>query len=75
MHGESRPVQLHLIVSRDPSGPGTLRVRGRVPLHLSDFGVQVKPAKVLFLSITVRDEVTVALDTFLEPMRRGSAPR
>jgi polyisoprenoid-binding protein YceI len=68
VHGKSRPVRLHLAVSRDASSPGTLRVRGRVPLHLADFGVQVKPAKVLFVSITVADEITVAVDALLEPV-------
>jgi hypothetical protein len=50
-------------------------VRGRVPLHLSDFGVQVKPAKVLFVSITVGDQVTVAVDTLLEPTQQDHEPR
>ncbi len=67
VHGSSRPVRLRLAVARDASVPGTLRLRGRVPLHLSDFGVKVKPANVLFVSITVRDEVTVAVDALLEP--------
>ena len=75
VHGASRPVRLHLAVSRDASLPGTLRVRGRIPLHLADFGVQVKPAKVLFVSITVHDEIAVAVDALLEPARQGSEAR
>lgn len=75
VHGSSRPVRLHLAVSRDGSSPGTLRVRGRVPIHLAEFGVQVKPAKVLFVSITVRDEITVAVDALLELVRPGSEGR
>ena len=72
VHGSSRPVRLELGVSRDASSPGSMRVRGRLPLHLADFGVQVKPAKVLFVSITVRDEITVVVDALLEPLRPGS---
>ena len=75
VHGSSWPVRLHLTVSRDASVPGSLRVRGRVPLHLSDFGIQVKAAKVLFVSITVGDQVTVAVDTLLEPTRQDHERR
>jgi polyisoprenoid-binding protein YceI len=69
VRGTSRPVKLKLAVSRSPSDPDMLRVRGRVPLRLADFGVQVKPARVLFVSIAVGDEVTVDLDVLLEPLR------
>jgi polyisoprenoid-binding protein YceI len=69
IHGVSRPVKLHLTVSRAASDPGLLRVRGRVPLRLSDYGVQVKSAGVLFVSISVKDEVTVVIDALVEPLR------
>jgi polyisoprenoid-binding protein YceI len=72
VHGVSRPVKLHLAATRAESAPGLLRVRGRVPLRLADFGVAVKPAKVLFVSIGVRDEVTVVVDALLEPVRGAS---
>jgi polyisoprenoid-binding protein YceI len=75
VHGRSRPERLQLTVAPDPSEPGALRVRGRVPLRLADFGVVVKPAKVLFVSIAVRDEVSVVVDALLEPIRRDTGPR
>jgi hypothetical protein len=40
-----------------------------VPLRLSDYGVQVKSAGVLFVSISVKDEVTVVIDALVEPLR------
>jgi polyisoprenoid-binding protein YceI len=75
VHGVSRPVKLHLAVSRSPSDPGMLRVRGRIPLRLPDFGVKVKSAGALFVSITVKDEVTVLVDALLEPVKREPQPR
>ncbi len=75
VHGVSRPLRLHLTAARDASSPGALRVRGRVPLRLADFSVQVKPAKVLFFSISVKDEVTVVIDALLVPVARGDATR
>ena len=71
VHGVSRPLRFRVAVSRDASGAGLLRVRGRVPVRLADFGIQVKPANVLFVSITVRDTVTVVIDALLEPLRRN----
>jgi polyisoprenoid-binding protein YceI len=75
VHGVSRPVKLHLAAARPASDPGMLRVRGRVPLRLADFGVKVKSAGVLFVSIAVKDEVTVVVDALLEPLRRDPQPR
>jgi hypothetical protein len=69
VHGISRPVKFRLAVSRPGTEPGLLRVRGRVPLRLADYGVQVKPAGVLFVSISVKDEVTVVIDALVEPLR------
>jgi polyisoprenoid-binding protein YceI len=68
-HGVSRPVKLRLTVSRQASDPGLLRVRGRLPLRLADYKVQVKSAGVLFVSISVKDEVTVVIDALVEPLR------
>lgn len=75
VHGVSRPIRLLLSVTHASPGSDTLRVRGRVPLHLSDFGVVVKPAHVLFVSISVRDEVTVVVDALLEPLGVGARPQ
>jgi polyisoprenoid-binding protein YceI len=69
VHGISRPVKFRLAVSRPGTEPGLLRVRGRVPLRLADYGVQVKSAGVLFVSISVKDEVTVVIDALVEPLR------
>lgn len=68
VHGVTRPIRFRLSVSPEPSGAGSLRVRGRVPLRLSEFAIQVKPAHVLFVSISVRDEVTVVVDALVEPV-------
>ena len=46
-----------------------LRVRGRVPIRLSDFGIRVKPAHVLFVTIAVEDEVSIDVNALLEPLR------
>jgi polyisoprenoid-binding protein YceI len=73
VHGVSRPTRFRVTVAAEPSRPGLLRVRGRIPVRLSDFGVQVKSAGVLFVSISVKDTVTVVLDALLEPVSRGGA--
>jgi polyisoprenoid-binding protein YceI len=74
VHGVSRPIHLRLALSRPSPGSDLLRVRGRVPLRLSEFGVTVKSARVLFVSISVRDEVTIAVDALLEPVGAGARP-
>jgi polyisoprenoid-binding protein YceI len=68
VHGVTRPVRLALRLAREASG--LWRVRGSLPVRLADFGVVVKPAKVLFVSIEVREVVTVHVDAFLEPLGR-----
>ncbi|HET9595297.1 MAG TPA: YceI family protein [Anaeromyxobacteraceae bacterium] len=73
VHGVPRPLKFRVTVSRDDAAPGLLRVRGRVPVRLASHGVQVKPAKVLFASISVGDTVTVVLDVRLEPVRAGGS--
>jgi len=76
IHGVTRPVRLRLTASREPSSPGALRVRGRHVFRLADFGVVVKPAKVLFVKISVGDEVTAVVDARLvprEPSPQGEA--
>jgi hypothetical protein len=70
LHGVTRPVQLALTVSRDPDEPGALRIRGRHPLLLADFGVVVKSAHVLFVQISVGETVTVVVDARLVPRSR-----
>lgn len=68
-HGVTRAVHLALEVSHD-APPGMLRVRGQVPLRLSDYGITVKSAGVLFVTISVRDDITVHLDALLEPLHQ-----
>jgi hypothetical protein len=67
VHGVTRPARLLLAVSRDPASPGALRVRGRHPFRLADFGVVVKPVKILFVRLTVGEVVTAAVDVRLVP--------
>ena len=74
IHGVTRPVRLRLTASRDPSSPGALRLRGRHLFRLADFGVVVKPAKVLFVKISVGDEVTAVVDARLVPLEPSPAP-
>jgi len=69
VHGLSRPVRFRATVARDGASPGLLRVRARVPVRLADFGIQVKSAGALFVSISVKDTVTVVLDVRLEPVQ------
>jgi hypothetical protein len=59
LHGVTRAAKELARVVRD--GPG-LRVRGRATVTLADFGVVVKPTKVLFAEIKVGDAVTVTYD-------------
>jgi polyisoprenoid-binding protein YceI len=73
IHGVTRPVRLRLTASRDPSSPGALRIRGSHVFRLADFGVVVKPVKILFVKISVGDEVTAVVDARLVPLE--PAPR
>lgn len=59
VHGVTRPAKELVRVLRD--GPG-LRVRGRSTIVLAEFGVVVKPTRVLFAEIKVGDAVTVTYD-------------
>jgi polyisoprenoid-binding protein YceI len=69
LHGVSRPASLSLWLSRDASTPGALRLQGRVPIRLADFGIVIKSASVLFVTISVAEEATVLLDLRLLPAR------
>jgi polyisoprenoid-binding protein YceI len=71
IHGIRRPARLELTLSKDPGMAEGIRVRGRQHLSLRDHGVVVKSAKVLFATISVKDEVTVLLDVVVVP---SSAP-
>jgi len=71
-HGVSRPIRLRLALSRASPGSDALRVRARVPLRLSEFGVTVKSANVLFVSISVSDEIVVVVDALIEPLGAGA---
>jgi polyisoprenoid-binding protein YceI len=66
VHGVTRPARLELTVSADPA-PGSLRVRGRQAFAPRDYGVVVKSAHLLFVAISVADEVTALLDVRLAP--------
>jgi polyisoprenoid-binding protein YceI len=44
-----------------------LRLKGETLFSLQNYGVQVKPAKVLFVTISVHDQVRVVLDLLLSP--------
>ena len=58
---------VYLPATIDPQPGGTLRVRSRVPLALSDFGMT--PPRVLFGLVRARDAVVVDVDlTYPVPM-------
>jgi polyisoprenoid-binding protein YceI len=76
IHGVSRPARLELALSKAADAPGAIRARGRHQLSLRDHGVIVKSAKILFATISVRDEVTILLDVVVVPSGRASpSPR
>ena len=64
IHGVSRPAKLVIHLSREGTA-GALRVRGREWFALKDFGIVVKPAQVLFASITAGDVATANIDLLL----------
>ncbi len=65
VHGVTRAQRELARAVRDGAG---LRVRGRSTVVLADFGVVVKPTKVLFAEIKVGDAVTVNYDLKLVPV-------
>jgi polyisoprenoid-binding protein YceI len=69
IHGVTRPARLQLAASRDAKTPGALRLRGKSEVRLSDFGVVVKSAQVLFVSSSVGEVATVQFDLVLVPSR------
>lgn len=64
VHGVSKQQKELTRVIREGDG---LHVRGRSTVVLADFGVVVKPTKVLFAEITVGNAVTVTYDLRLLP--------
>src|SRR5262249_40805494 len=69
IHGVARATRLELTASTDPKNPGSLRVRGRHSFLLSDYGIEVKSANVLFVSSAVGGGATATFDLRLEPAR------
>lgn len=59
IHGKSR---LSRFMVKTRYEGDKVRIRGDLSLSLRDFDIQVKPAKILFLTIKVDDKVDVALD-------------
>jgi len=59
VHGVTRPQKELTRVVREGNG---LHVRGRSTVVLADYGIVVKPTKVLFADIKVGDAVTVTYD-------------
>ncbi|MGE5049349.1 MAG: YceI family protein [Deltaproteobacteria bacterium] len=69
IHGVTRPARLQLKAARDAKTPGAVRLRGTSEVRLSDFGVVVKSAQVLFVSSSVGEVATVHFDLELAPSR------
>jgi polyisoprenoid-binding protein YceI len=68
IHGVARPARIEVRLSREPGAPDAIRVRGQHVFSLRDHGIVVKSAKILFVTISVRDEVTASLDVLLKPV-------
>ncbi|HEY6908060.1 MAG TPA: YceI family protein [Myxococcales bacterium] len=69
IHGVTRPARLSLQASRDAKTPGAVRLRGTSEIRLSEFGVVVKSAQVLFVTSSVGETATVHFDLELVPSR------
>ena len=67
LRGVSRPAHLSLSVSRPSSRRDALRVRGRATLRLDDFGIVVKSARALFVTISAGEVATAEIDVLLAP--------
>jgi hypothetical protein len=63
---------VYLTATIDPQPDGTLRVRSRIPLNLTDFGMT--PPRVLFGLVRARDGVTVEVDLTYPAPRFGATP-
>lgn len=67
VHGVSKQQKELTRVVQEGNG---LHVRGRSTVVLADFGVVVKPTRVLFATVKVGDAVTVTYDLRLVPVDR-----
>jgi polyisoprenoid-binding protein YceI len=66
MHGVTRTVKIPFQVTALEEGG--FRVRGEHRFSISEYGIEVKPAKILLLKITVDDVATVTFDLRLRPI-------
>jgi polyisoprenoid-binding protein YceI len=64
IHGVTHPARVPMKLSPEGSG---FRLRGRMPFSLKAYGIEVKSAHVLFLSISVDDSATAIFDLSLGP--------
>lgn len=62
MHGQTQATTVELSITLESAEPLTLRVRGRFPFSLKDYGIQVKP----FLFVKVKDTATAEVDFLLQ---------
>lgn len=67
IHGVTRPARLQLTASPDATTPGAVRIRGTSTVRLSDFGIVVKSAQALFVTVSVGDSANVQFDLKLVP--------
>ena len=59
MHGVSHPAQIEMKLRHQGD---QLRLQGEIHISLKDYGIEVKSARVLFVTISVHDQATVKLD-------------
>jgi polyisoprenoid-binding protein YceI len=63
IHGVKRAAEVPLEITKDGD---MVRVWGKYDFHLADFGVEVKPAKIVFVTISVHDPATAQFDLLFQ---------
>ncbi len=67
IHGVSQPAKIPMRVVPEN---GRLRLSGETALSLKSFGVEVKSARLLFVTISVSDQVKLTLDLYMELQKK-----
>ena len=65
IHGVTHADHLQLKMTREGKD---LKLKGETQFSLKNYGIQVKPAKIAFITIRVHDELRVVLDLVLMPV-------
>jgi len=65
IHGISHPSQFDTKIIHQGN---SLKIQGEIQFSLKDYGVEVKSAHILFVTISVKDEVSMVFDLELSPI-------